>query len=83
MYKIKNTLFWVIIIFMVYGCTIVDFFTIYPLIDYEKLENIYIHNFILYFDKDNIDKEFIEVAILTTDMQYYGHFFFDDISHLI
>ena len=36
-------------------------------------------NFFLYFNKDDIDQDFEEIYIMSTDNFYYGQFFFDDI----
>ena len=36
-------------------------------------------NFFLYFNKDDINKDFEEIYIISTDNFYYGQFFFDDI----
>ena len=55
-----------------------NFFNEIPLIDYSDSDKLNIYEFSFYKSRLDIKKEFIEVAILSTDMDYYGNFFYDE-----
>ena len=50
-----------------------------PIADYKNLESTIFYSYHFYKSRDDIDKEFIEVAVLSTDMNHYGNFFYDDV----
>ena len=72
--------FFILIIFVIVSCSSKDQYIIYPNKNYQNtnsLENFY--EIELYFDDKSVKEEFEEVAIVATDMYYYGNFFFDTV----
>ena len=62
-----------------YSCTYTDQFIIYPSSNIEEKDYFIAANFQLFFNEEDIHNDYIEIAIIATDMYYYGNFFFDDI----
>ena len=56
----KSIIFFLI---LVVGCT-TEFFNIIPVVDYKNLESTVFYNYTFYKSRDDIDKEFVEIAIL-------------------
>ena len=56
----------------------------YPLIEGSSIKNNNYNfsntsnDFKIIFDRDMIEKDFIEISIIETDYYYYGQFFFDE-----
>jgi len=67
------------LILVLYSCTYTNQFIVYPK-NMNNDESNYEHltdNFTLYFDNNNIQSEYVEIAIIATNTYYYGQFFFD------
>ena len=63
---------------LVIGCT-TEFFNVMPIVDSKNLKSTAFYSYNFYKSRDDIDKKFIEIAILSTDMNHYGNFFYDDV----
>jgi hypothetical protein len=50
-----------------------------PITDYKQLDAVNIYNFNFYKSKSDIENNYIEIAILSTEMHYYGNFFYDEL----
>ena len=62
-----------------YSCSQSDQFIVYPIEDV-LVDSGYSHKkFRLYFNDNEIENEYIKIAVIGTDMYYYGQFFFDEI----
>ena len=73
---IKNSIIF-FFIFIIGWAT--EFFNVIPLSNYKNLESTAFYSYNFYKSRDDIDKEFIEIAILSTDMNHYGNFFYDNV----
>ena len=73
---IKSSFFFIFLILI--GCG-PKFFNIQTLSNKENSDLLNVYNFNFYISRKDIDKEFIEIAILSTDMSHYGNFFYDDV----
>ena len=73
---IKKSIFFFSI--LVASCT-TNFFNVTPITDYKNLESTTFYSYHFYKSRYDIDKEFIEVAVLSTDMNHYGNFFYDNV----
>ena len=69
----------VLLLSVFYSCTNKEQFLVYPADQFLDEDNFYNIGFKLYFNESEIKNDYINVAVIATDMYYYGNFFFDDI----
>ena len=62
-----------------YSCSNKEQYLVYPTDQVLDEDNFYDIGFKLYFNESEIKSDYINVAVIATDMYYYGNFFFDDI----
>ena len=80
--KVQLIIFYFLILVLSVSC-IDKHFIVYSITGQElRYEETYretrgIADFKLYFSKDEIDKEYLEINAIATDYFYYGQFFFD------
>ena len=71
----KSTIFFLILII----CCTTKFFNVIPVVDFKNLKPTAFYSYNFYKSRDDIDEKFIEIAILSTDMNHYGNFFYDNV----
>ena len=69
----------VLLLSVFYSCSNKEQFLVYPADQVLDENNFYDIGFKLYFNESEIKNDYINVAVIATDMYYYGNFFFDDI----
>ena len=69
----------ILLLSVFYSCSNKEQFLVYPADQVLDEDNFYNIGFKLYFNESEIKNDYINVAVIATDMYYYGNFFFDDI----
>ena len=68
----------IIILLLFLNCSN-KFFNEQPLIKYDFIEKLNIYSFDFYKSRSDIKQDFIEIAVISTDMYFYGNFFYDQV----
>tara|TARA_Y100000588_G_scaffold248819_1_gene263321 strand:+ start:44 stop:427 length:384 start_codon:yes stop_codon:yes gene_type:complete len=69
----------ILLLSVFYSCSNKEQYLVYPTDQVLDEDNFYDIGFKLYFNESEIKSDYINVAVIATDMYYYGNFFFDDI----
>ena len=69
----------ILLLSVFYSCSNKEQYLVYPTAQVLDEDNFYDIGFKLYFNESEIKSDYINVAVIATDMYYYGNFFFDDI----
>ena len=69
----------ILLLSVFYSCSNKEQYLVYPTDQVLDEDNFYDIGFKLYFNESEIKNDYINVAVIATDMYYYGNFFFDDI----
>lgn len=76
MIRLINHLLIVLLLF--FGNCKTQFFNVIPIADHKNLDKVNIYNFDFYKSKEDIKGKYFEIAVLSTDMHFYGNFFYDE-----
>ena len=75
--KFYFNLFFIFFLILVSSCTNKEYFEIISISDSDNnLNNFKGFNF--YLNKEDVEQNFSEIAVLKTDLDYVGNFFFDE-----
>ena len=69
----------ILLLSVFYSCSNKEQYLVYPTDQVLDEDNFYDIGFKLYFNESEIKSDYINVAVIATNMYYYGNFFFDDI----
>ncbi len=69
----------ILLLSVFYSCSNKEQYLVYPTDHVLDEDNFHDIGFKLYFNESEIKSDYINVAVIATDMYYYGNFFFDDI----
>lgn len=68
----------IVISLFLFNCSS-KFFDEQLLVEHDSIEKLNIYSFDFYKSRLDIKQDFIEVAVISTDMHFYGNFFYDQV----
>ena len=76
--KFYFNLFFLCFLLLSSSCINKEYFKVVSIFEHEAMELNQFQRFDFYMNREDVKKDFFEVAILKTDIDYIGNFFFDE-----